>query len=95
MGDITEYLRSENGKRRGGHTRAVGESGWGKIADPASVKNVPGGEPAYNTAFGSHDRAPPKPAEPGQSEGNPRGFKPAGAPRARVAVEPAGVKGRR
>ena len=95
MGDITEYLRSPEGKRRGGRTRAVGESQWGKIADPASVRNVPGGEPAYNTAFGSHDRAPPKPLQPGASEGNPHGFKPAGAPTPRVAVQPKGMKGRR
>jgi hypothetical protein len=75
--DISDHLRSEEGKRRGGHTRRVHESGWGKM-EAASAKNATGrGEPAYNTAIGSH------------------GLKSAGAPRARVAVQPAGMKGRR
>jgi hypothetical protein len=89
-----KFLRSEEGLRRGGHTRGVNETQWGKV-DPATAKNATGrGDPAY-TQIGSHDRAPPKAAEPGQSEGNPRGFKGAGAPTPRVAAQPAGMIGRR
>jgi hypothetical protein len=94
-GDITEYLRSEEGKRKGGHTRAVGETGWGKI-DAATAKNAGGrGDPAYNTQIGSHGPAPSRPLEPSASEGNPKGLKTAGAPTPRVAAQPAGMKGRR
>jgi hypothetical protein len=92
--DISDALRSEEGKRKGGHTRSVHESGWGRM-DAATAKNVPEGEKACNTAIGSHGPAPAKPLQPGASEGNPHGLKSAGAPRARVAVQPAGMKGRR
>lgn len=93
--DISDHLRTNEGKRRGGHTRGVHETAWGKM-DAASAKNAPGrGEPAYNTAIGSHGPAPAKPLQPGASEGNPHGLKSAGAPRARVAAQPAGMKGRR
>jgi hypothetical protein len=88
-----ELPRSEEGLRKGGHTRSSHESGWGRM-DAASAKNVPEGEKSYRQ-IGSHGPAPAKPAEPGQSEGNPRGFKPAGAPTPRVAAQPAGMKGRR
>ena len=63
--------------------------------DAASAKNAPEGEKGYNSAIGSHGPAPAKPLQPGASEGNPHGFGPAGAPRARVAAQPAGMKGRR
>jgi hypothetical protein len=91
--DISDHLRSEEGLRQGGHTRHH-ESAWGKM-DAASAKNATGrGDPTY-TQIGSHGPAPAKPLQPGASEGNPKGFKPAGAPSPRVAAQPAGVKGRR
>jgi hypothetical protein len=92
--DISEYLRSDEGKRRGGgHTR-VGESAWGKM-DAASAKNAGGRGDKAHAVIGSHAPAPAKPLQPGASEGNPHGLKSAGAPRARVAAQPAGMKGRR
>jgi hypothetical protein len=33
--DISENLRSDEGKRRGGRTRAIGETAWGMV-DPAT-----------------------------------------------------------
>jgi hypothetical protein len=60
-----KFLRSEEGLRRGGHTRGSHESGWGRL-DAASAKNAPGrGDPAYNSQIGSHGPAAPKPLQPG------------------------------
>jgi hypothetical protein len=69
--------RSPSGLLRGGHTRSVCQTVWGKM-DAASATNAPGrGAPSY-TVIGSHADAPAKPLPPGASEGNPRGFGPAG-----------------
>ena len=88
-----KFRRSEEGLRKGGHTRGIHESGWGRM-DAATAKNVPEGEKAYRQ-IGSHAPAPARPLQPGASEGNPRGLKSAGAPTPRVAAQPAGMKGRR
>lgn len=89
--DISENLRSDEGKRRGGRTRAIGETAWGMV-DPATAKNATGrGEPYQ--VIGSHAPAPAR-LGASASEGNPHGLAPA-APRARVAAQPAGMKGRR
>jgi hypothetical protein len=85
--------RSEEGLRRGGHTRPVGSTAWGHAGFVAPT-NTPGGDPAY-TNIGSHAAKPAKALQPGASEGNPRGFKPAGAPTPRGAAQPAGMNGRR
>jgi hypothetical protein len=70
--DISDHLRSDEGKRRGGHTR-VGESAWGKM-DAARAKNATGrGDPPY-TQIGSHGPAPAKPLQPGASEGKSAGL---------------------
>jgi hypothetical protein len=93
--DISDRFRSEEGLRKGGHTRAIGETAWGKM-DAAAAKNATGrGDPAYDTQIGSHGPAAAKPLQAGASEGNPHGLKSAGAPRAGVAAQPAGMKGRR
>jgi hypothetical protein len=96
MAHHPEMPRSEEGLRRGGHSRPVNSTIWGTDAfrAPETIKNVPAGE-AQHTVIGSHAAKPAKPLQPGASEGNPRGFKPAGAPTPRVAAQPAGVKGRR
>jgi hypothetical protein len=88
--------RSPEGLRRGGATRPVGSTAWGTNAfvAPENVRNAPTGDASY-TNIGSHAPKAAKPAEPGQSEGNPRGFKSAGAPTPRVAAQPAGMIGRR
>jgi hypothetical protein len=66
--------RSEEGLRRGGHTRPIGSTQWGHTGDIART-NAPAGDPAY-TNLGSHAERPPKPLQPGASEGNPRGVDP-------------------
>jgi hypothetical protein len=68
--------RSEEGLRKGGHTRPVNSTIWGTNAfvAPENVRNAPAGDAAY-TNIGSHAPKSPKPLEPGTSEGNPRGFK--------------------
>jgi hypothetical protein len=64
--------RSEEGPRRGGHTRPVASTVWGTDAFVAPT-NTPAGDPAY-TVTGSHAPKPPHPLAPGASEGNPKGF---------------------
>jgi hypothetical protein len=86
--------RSEEGLRRGGHTRAVGQTQWGDVGGHLKVPNAPAGDAAY-TNIGSHAPKPPKPLQPGASEASPRGERAAGAPTPRVATEPRGMKGRR
>ncbi len=71
-----KFLRSEEGLRRGGHTRPVGSTAWGHAGFVAPT-NTPAGDPSY-TNIGSHGPKPAKPLLPGASEGNPKGFKPAG-----------------
>jgi hypothetical protein len=68
------FLRSPDGLRKGGHTRALGETQWGCVGDITKAKNEPAGAPYMN--IGSHGPAPARPLEPGASEGNPHGFKP-------------------
>jgi hypothetical protein len=63
---------SEEGLRKGGHTRQPKSTVWGTNEFVAPT-NTPAGDPAY-TNIGSHAPKPPKPLQPGASEGNPRGF---------------------
>jgi hypothetical protein len=68
--------RSEEGLRKGGHTRAVGQTQWGDVGGLLKVPNAPASAPHVN--IGSHGDAPMKPLKPGASEGNPCGFGAAG-----------------
>jgi hypothetical protein len=68
--------RSPNGLLRGGHTRPIGSTAWGRSAPLLKVPNAPSGGPVVN--IGSHGPAPARPLAPGSSEGNPKGFDPAG-----------------
>jgi hypothetical protein len=68
--------RSPDGLRKGGHTRAVGQTQWGCV-DITKAKNTPDRSAPYQV-IGSHADAPAKPVKPSCSEGNPAGFGPAG-----------------
>jgi hypothetical protein len=88
-----ELPRSEEGLRKGGHSRPVNSTLWGHNGFVAPT-NTPAGDPAY-TNIGSHGPKPAPQLQPGASEASPRGEKAAGAPRARVAASPPGMIGRR
>jgi hypothetical protein len=68
--------RSPEGKRIGGHTRAINQTEWGCAADLLKVPNAQDRSSPY-VNIGSHADAPAKPLRPGASEGNPCGFPPA------------------
>jgi hypothetical protein len=79
MADITEYLRSDEGRRKGAHTRAEGSSAW---AHRALIAQATGTDPRgarVHTVVGVHDAKPAKPLQPGATEAAPRGQKQAGA----------------
>jgi hypothetical protein len=69
-------FRSEEGLRRGGHTRQH-ESEWGRVP-PGAMGNDPRGAGAH-AVIGGHAAAPAKPLAPGANSGSPRGEKGAGA----------------
>jgi hypothetical protein len=73
MATHPEMPRTPEGLRKGGHTRPVGSTVWGRN-DFVAPTNTPAGDAAY-TNIGSHAPRPPKPLQPGASEGNPKGFK--------------------
>jgi hypothetical protein len=68
--------RSPEGLRKGGHTRGVNETAWGCVEPLLKVPNAPAG--GSDMSIGSHGPAASKPLAPGSSEGNPKGFGPAG-----------------
>jgi hypothetical protein len=77
--DISDYLRSEEGKRKGGHMRPEGSSAW---AHRGLIAQATGTDPrgaAAHTVVGVHDPKPSKPLQPGATEAAPRGQKQAGA----------------
>jgi hypothetical protein len=96
MAHHPDMPRSELGLPKGGATRAPNSTVWGTDAfrAPETIKNVPAGEASYQN-IGSHGPKPAKPPQPGASEGNPRGFKGAGAPTPRAVSSPPGMIGRR
>jgi len=93
MADITDFLRSPEGLRKGGHTRPEGSTNWG--TKEFIAPSVTGKAEAQHTVIGDHSARTPKPLQPGASEAAPKGQKQYGAPVPRVAAAPAGMKGRR
>jgi hypothetical protein len=90
-----DIFRSEEGLRKGGHSRPEGSTVWGSNAFIAPTQGKDPRGAASHTVIGSRAPKPLTPLQPAANEASPKGEKAAGAPTPRVASSPPGMIGRR